>query len=121
MGLFSLTSQLLNYIQNSETTVAANLLYLTLNVHAAASSSSPLSSAMKPSKLPQNSNLLGTQFNTNLTRYLYTPTALLEDREDLNNSWFRVNEAYRPLTEYYATNKNECKRIFCQQFTKYNY
>ena len=115
IGLSTLTSQLLNYIQKTENTVAANMLYLIINVHAASSSSSPSSPASKPRTLPQNSNLLGSQFATNLTRFLYTPPTLAEDRKDLNSSWFRVSETYRPLIEYYKTETNACKKNTLQR------
>ncbi|KAF8863260.1 hypothetical protein BDZ45DRAFT_138206 [Acephala macrosclerotiorum] len=103
INLSTLTSQLYNYIQNTQNTLSASLLYVTINLHAAASTSSPDSPAPSPSTLPSLPNYIGTQFTGNLSSYLYTPSNLRSDRANLNGSWYQVNEEYRPVSDYYFT------------------
>ncbi|KAG9247779.1 hypothetical protein BJ878DRAFT_414145 [Calycina marina] len=104
MGLYTLTSLLLDYIQQTETSTDASLLYLIVNIHATASISSPVPT---PISLPKNSNLLSSQFLANLSSYLYTPAILRSNRANLNDSWLRVNELYRPLDYYYRIVKSQ--------------
>lgn len=107
VNLSTLTSQLLDYIQKTQTTLNANILYIIINLRAAASSSAPDSPAPSPSLLPNSSYTIGTLFQANLSTYLYTPTNLESDRANLNGSWYQVNEAYRPVSDYYVTEANE--------------
>ncbi|KAI9778964.1 MAG: hypothetical protein M1839_007775 [Geoglossum umbratile] len=81
-----ITSLLLDYIRQTENTLDAHLLYLIINIHAAASSASL--PAPKPKALPQSTNLLGPIFQKDLSSYMYTPTLLQTDRQNLNQSWY---------------------------------
>ncbi len=58
-------TQLLDYIQKTENTLGAHLIYIILNIHAAASTDSPTSPASKPENLPSGGNLLSEQFSVN--------------------------------------------------------
>jgi hypothetical protein len=91
----------------TENTLNATLLYVTLNIHAAASDRSPLSSASVPTNLPGTYNTLSSLFSGNLSEYLYTPADLASDRANLNNSWYTVQALYRPVEDYYNVTKNQ--------------
>ncbi|KAK0123355.1 hypothetical protein ONS96_010348 [Cadophora gregata f. sp. sojae] len=102
INLSAFTSLLLDYIQKSENTLGAHLIYLILNLHAAASEQDPDAPAPQPSRLPLGLDLLGNQFAGNLTEYIYTESELLSDRRNLNDSWYNIqNELYRPVEGYY--------------------
>jgi hypothetical protein len=109
INLAAFTNQLLDYIQKTETNINAQLLYVIINIHAAASDTASLSSAPRPTKLPQPPSLLGNLFSSNLSAYLYTPTNLRLDRADIGQSWYRVEEQYRPIEEFYTTSTNQCQ------------
>ena len=83
------------------------MLYVVVNMHAAAADSSPTAPAPVPSSLPGPSELIGSEFSGNLSAFLYTPVNLRSDRANLNGSWFTVSERYRPVEDYYTTTTNE--------------
>ncbi|KUJ10251.1 uncharacterized protein LY89DRAFT_626680 [Mollisia scopiformis] len=103
INLSTLATQLLDYIQKTQTTLSASLLYVTINLHAAASPSSPDSPAPSPSTLPTSSDAISTIFQANLSSFLYTPINLRDERANLNGSWYQVSEEYRPVSDYYVT------------------
>jgi len=106
INLSAFTSLLLDYIQKTENTLGAHLLYLILNLHAAASEQDPGAPASQPSSLPQGPDLLGAQFAENLTDYIYTEFELFSDRINLNESWYNIqNELYRPVEGYYEMSR----------------
>ncbi|KAH9221987.1 hypothetical protein DL95DRAFT_326764 [Leptodontidium sp. 2 PMI_412] len=106
INLSTFTSQLLDYIQKTENTLGAHLLYLILNLHAASSEQDPAAPAPQPATLPEGPNLLGHQFADNLTDYIYTESTLFSDRLNLNDSWYNIqNELYRPVEGYYEMNR----------------
>lgn len=94
-------SLFLDYIQKTENTLGAHLLHVILNLHAAVSASAPNSPAPTPSDLPGSSSYLASLFSSNLSAYLYTPTNLRQDRANINESWYTVQERYRPIEDYY--------------------
>lgn len=101
INLPSLAGPLLDYIVKTENTLQANLLFFVINFHAAASASSPLSPAAAPTNLPNLSSLVGNILWSNLSAFTYSPDDLRADRANLNNSFFKVSERYRPTLEYY--------------------
>ncbi|KAH7314215.1 hypothetical protein BKA65DRAFT_516365 [Rhexocercosporidium sp. MPI-PUGE-AT-0058] len=106
INLSTFTSLLLDYIQKTENTLGAHLLYLILNLHAASSEQDPDAPAPRPTSLPQGPELLGSQFAGNLTDYIYTESNLLSDRLNLNESWYNIqNELYRPVEGYYQMDR----------------
>lgn len=97
----------MDYIQKTENTIGAHLLYVTINIHAAADASSPLDPAPMPSALPQPENLLSSLFSDTLSLYLYTPSNLISERANINGSWYTVAENYRPIEDFYSTHVDE--------------
>ena len=93
------------YLDSSETTLAAFLQYLQINVHAAASLDNPLGPALlvANSDLPSPGNLLSDVLTQNLSSYLYTPKILFSDRADLNASWYSVLENHYPDSNYFTS------------------
>ncbi|KAF2502488.1 lectin C-type domain-containing protein [Lophium mytilinum] len=104
LGLQFLASILSDYLKDTSTTISASLTYLVLNIHVAAPYSSPTSPAIQPdsSALPQDENFLGHLLSSNLSSYLYTPTMLRSQRENLNESW-HLDQPNLPAAGYYNT------------------
>ncbi|TVY40537.1 Maintenance of telomere capping protein [Lachnellula subtilissima] len=107
INLSTFTSQILSFIEQTENTLDATLLYVTLNIHAAASDKSPLSSPSAPTDLPGALDTLSSLFYGNLSNYIYTPNNLASDRANLNNSWYTVQTMYKPIQDYYTVRKNQ--------------
>lgn len=101
INLSTFTSQLQDYIQKTESLLGANLLYVVINIHAAAATRSPSSPAPAPSNLPGPSNYLGNLFSGNLSAYIYSESNLRSERTNINSSWYTVNELFRPVADYY--------------------
>lgn len=84
--------------------------YLVLNLHAASSISAPSepASAITGAALPRTeSEGPGSTLKNDLANYLYTPSQLAEDRSNLNESWYQVEESYLPLTDYFTIHVDE--------------
>ncbi|KAI9731168.1 MAG: hypothetical protein M1834_005361 [Cirrosporium novae-zelandiae] len=98
-----LTSVLQSYFQLTADTVHASVLYLTLNMHAAASVSSPTSPAHEPAStdMPQDQNLIGNIFRASMESSIYTPTDLRHDRSNLNASWYATAKLRQPVSGYF--------------------
>lgn len=97
--------QLLDYLQETQTTLDAHMLYIFFNIHATLSNDQLPENPPKP--LPDSSNLLGNQFSGNFSEFLYTPEDLRSDRANLNSSWYTVAERYRPVENYYSVTIGE--------------
>jgi hypothetical protein len=107
INLSAFVSLLFDYIQRTENTLEAHILYVILNIHAASTFDSPNSPAPQPTILPTSSQLIGNVFSSNLSAYLYRPEELRAERLNLNSSWYTVSEVNRPLNTYYTTRSNE--------------
>lgn len=97
---------LASYHAITENSLNATIRYLLLNLHAAAPRSDPIKPATQPSpsELPQGANLLSSVILANNSAYLYTPSELLSQRQDLNAShgWFDVPISLQPATAYFT-------------------
>ncbi|TVY81768.1 Maintenance of telomere capping protein, partial [Lachnellula suecica] len=109
INLSTFTSQIQSYILQTQNTLDARFLHVTLNIHAAASYDSPLSSAPEPTLFPGPTNSLSSLFAGNPDLYLYTPSELASDRANLNASWYTVASIYRPAEDYYEVSTSEYK------------
>ncbi|KAF7956532.1 hypothetical protein EAE96_003868 [Botrytis aclada] len=103
VNLHMLTSLLLDYIQETQNTIDAYMLVLTLNIHAVKSGSGIDDPAPQPTDLPDPLESLSMLFAANLSAYVYTPNDLRSNRANLNTSWYQVIERYRPALDYYTT------------------
>lgn len=105
MTISTITTLLLDYIQKTQNTLEAQMLYVILNLHAAASASSPTESPLTvpESSLPTPSELVSTFFDASMSAFIYTPTNLRGDRANLNTSWYAVAREYQPFPRYYTT------------------
>ncbi|ESZ98692.1 hypothetical protein SBOR_0930 [Sclerotinia borealis F-4128] len=103
VNLFMLTSLLLDYIQNTQNTIDAHILIVTLNIHAVKLDGDTAGPAPQPLVLPDVLNSLESLFSANLSAYIYTPNDLRSNRANLNESWYSVTERYRPALDYYTT------------------
>jgi len=101
-NLTLLTSVLDDFLKTTDNTLQAFLYYFTLNLHSAASIQAPNTAppVVKPDDLPVATELLSSIFNTNFSVYLYTPTLLAEQRQNLNVSWFNVPKVSQPDAAY---------------------
>ena len=102
VNLALLTSVLDDFLKTTDNTLQAFLYYFTLNLHSAAPIQAPndLPSTVLPEDLPVAAELLSSIFNTNFSVYLYTPTLLAEQRQNLNISWFNVPKVSQPDVAY---------------------
>ncbi|RDW92172.1 hypothetical protein BP5796_01566 [Coleophoma crateriformis] len=105
INLLTFTSLILDYVKKTETDLGAHLIYVIMNLHAAASDMSPTAPAPSVTKLPTSGNLLSSLWSSNLSAYLYTPDNLRSDRANLNGSWYTVAPRYRPVDGYYRTTR----------------
>ena len=96
-----------SFLQQTEDTLNANVIILEVNIHAAASADQPEGPAPKPRTLPSNSLLIGTQLSSMLDSFIYTPDNLASDRNNLNDTWYRVPLDRVPILEYMDSSGND--------------
>lgn len=107
LDLSALINVILEYFQETANTLQARLIYLVFNIHHAASIDNP----ERPSKistrlLPDSDQLVGSIIDATLGTYMYTPSQLQGEREDLNMTWYNTPGSYHPIAEYFDTNEN---------------
>ena len=88
------------YFESTSNTLEAFLVYLRLNLHAAAASVSSPAGSLNGSALPASGEVLSAFLSANLTSFLYTPAALAEERANVNDTWFRTSPDALPLPGY---------------------
>ncbi|KAL9622751.1 MAG: hypothetical protein Q9160_002869 [Pyrenula sp. 1 TL-2023] len=97
-------SLLKDYLDATENTLQANLLYIEINLHAARSSNdSDTSVALPNSDLPGLSENLGLPLEDAISSYVYPPSQLSKDRSNLNASWFSAGSSVNPIAEYFTS------------------
>lgn len=94
---------LANFLDTTDNTLQAFLYYFTFNIHLAASYQDPTAVPAMPDagELPSSTELLSGIFNAEFVSYLYTPTLLVQQRQNLNISWLGVPNDQRPATAYF--------------------
>ncbi|KAL4793321.1 hypothetical protein BDV19DRAFT_367051 [Aspergillus venezuelensis] len=97
-----------DYFQYTDTDLVTYSRYLTFHLHAAAdpTSADEPASAVASEDLPAASNRVSYILNDKLGKYIYGPPDLAEDRRDLNESWYKVEEKYKPITEYFTIDED---------------
>jgi hypothetical protein len=107
LDIQSVSPLILSYLQNTSDTINARLLWLELNLHAAASANAPDNPAKAPpnAALPTGAELVGQAMNSSMRAYIYTPPELASDRSDLNESWYHGSSINYADPGYYTTQK----------------
>ncbi|RDW90377.1 Lectin C-type domain protein [Aspergillus mulundensis] len=97
-----------DYLQYTDTDLVVYTRYLSLNLHAAAdpTSANEPPSLVTSGQLPAVTEQVSYILNDRLGSYIYGPSDLLEDRRDLNTSWYAVDESYKPITEYFTVEED---------------
>ena len=116
MTLGLLTGLLEDFLGETATTTSATIVFLSLNIHAAASLLNPDGPApqISPEQIPQPGDLLSDIVKGNLSGTLYSPKTLAEQRANLNNSWYNVEWDNLPAPGYYEVSKNSAGNFFTQ-------
>ncbi|KAF2004666.1 hypothetical protein P154DRAFT_551902 [Amniculicola lignicola CBS 123094] len=98
-----------DYLDETGTTTDATLIFIILNLHAAASYSSPDAPAEKVTgaQLPLAGQFLSDSLKGNLSEQLYTPNTLQNERSNLNESWYDVQVDTMPAMGYYNTSQDD--------------
>ncbi|KAK6826661.1 hypothetical protein RU639_004817 [Aspergillus parasiticus] len=94
-----------DYFKDTTSQLNVYIRYLTFNLHVAASAAAPEQPASKVSGdgLPSFSERLDVLMDNRLFHYIYTPSQLANERSNLNESWYEVDDGYKPITEYFTT------------------
>lgn len=116
MTLGLLTGLLEDFLQATATTTGATITFLNLNVHNAASLLSPNGAAPRLSQdqVPQSGDTLSEIVNGNLSRVLYSPETLGDQRSNLNSSWYDVEWDNLPAKGYYQTSTSTAGNIITE-------
>ncbi|KAE8350632.1 hypothetical protein BDV28DRAFT_138750 [Aspergillus coremiiformis] len=93
------------YYRDTTSQLNVHITYITFNLHVAASATAPKQPATKVSgdELPSLSEHVDVIMNNRLFLYIYTPSQLAKERSNLNESWYEVDDGYKPITEYFTT------------------
>ncbi|KAL4933445.1 Lectin C-type domain protein [Aspergillus undulatus] len=91
-----------DYFQFTDTDLVTYSRYLTFNIHAAADPTSPddPASTVASGELPVESESISYVLNNKLGGYIYGPPDLDQDRRNLNDSWYKVDDKYKPIIQY---------------------
>ncbi|KXG49507.1 uncharacterized protein PGRI_070880 [Penicillium griseofulvum] len=104
----TLAEVLVGYFRDTNDQLTVYTTYLVLNLHVAASDSTPdePASTISGSQLPSEPERAGSILGKALSNFIYTPAQLALDRSNLNESWYRVEQSYMPITEYFTVHEN---------------
>ncbi|KAF2684184.1 hypothetical protein K458DRAFT_367697 [Lentithecium fluviatile CBS 122367] len=112
MTLSFLTGILEAFLDQTSTTTDASFVVFLLNIHAASSWASPDDPAQQPpsERLPAVGNLISDIIKGNLSEELYTAQKLEDQRANLGNSWYNVDDDNRPALGYYRVSQDSSGR-----------
>ncbi|KAL4870144.1 hypothetical protein BDV12DRAFT_166668 [Aspergillus spectabilis] len=93
-----------DYLRDTDSDLLMNTRFLSLNLHVAAdpTSADEPASTVTREQLPTESERVSHIVKDKLGSYIYGPSNLLEDRRDLNASWYAVDDGYKPIVQYYT-------------------
>lgn len=105
VDILTMINVLSEYFEKTEDTLRAHMFHLVINVHAATSAASPEKppAALPPGSLPGPQGLIGTLLDRSFGSHIYRPSQLVEDRRNLNESWYDVSSEKKPIAEYFTT------------------
>ncbi|OQE13767.1 hypothetical protein PENFLA_c043G01407 [Penicillium flavigenum] len=106
---YTLAEVLVGYFRDTNSRLTVYTTYLVLNLHVAASDSTPdePASTISGGQLPSGTELAGSILGSALDDFIYSPAQLTSDRSNLNQSWYKVEQGYMPITEYFTVHENE--------------
>ncbi|KAI9373851.1 hypothetical protein BJX61DRAFT_501001 [Aspergillus egyptiacus] len=104
LDLSALLDILHDYFRNTDSDLVIYLRYLSLNLHVAADPTSPNepASIVVSEQLPMTSDRVSSIVEDKLGSYIYPPSRLLEERRNLNDSWYEVEDTYKPIVQYFT-------------------
>ncbi|RAL17778.1 Lectin C-type domain protein [Aspergillus homomorphus CBS 101889] len=104
VDLDGLIDVLRGHFQRTASELTAYIRFISFNLHAAASATDPRepAPALTGVQLPSRSETLSSIFDHQLSSYVYTPSELASERANLNESWFEVDDSYKPIKEYFT-------------------
>ncbi|KOS44171.1 hypothetical protein ACN38_g4937 [Penicillium nordicum] len=105
----TLAEVLVGYFRDTNSRLTVYTTYLVLNLHVAASDSTPDDPAptISEGQMPSGTELAGSILGMALQDFTYSPAQLASDRRNLNQSWYKVEQGYMPITEYFTVHENE--------------
>ncbi|CAI7602987.1 unnamed protein product [Penicillium glandicola] len=105
----TLAKVLVGYFRDTNNQLTLYTTYLVLNLHVAASDATPdePASTVSGDQLPSGTERAGSILEAALGDYIYGPAELASDRSNLNESWYKVEQSYMPITEYFTVHENE--------------
>ncbi|PLN81003.1 lectin C-type domain protein [Aspergillus taichungensis] len=108
IDISALIDVFLDYFKDTASQINVYTRYITFNLHVGASASAPdqPASEMSGRDLPTSSERISTLLDARLVQFLYTPHQLAADRSNLNESWYQVDDGYKPIAEYFTTYSN---------------
>ncbi|KAL4918252.1 hypothetical protein BDW62DRAFT_70094 [Aspergillus aurantiobrunneus] len=108
LDLQDLLNVFLDYFKYTDTDLVIYTKFLSLNLHAAADPTSidEPASNVPSEQLPVESNRVSSILEGYLGSYIYGPSNLLKDRRNLNDSWYVVDDGYKPIIEYFTIEEN---------------
>ncbi|KAL2833051.1 hypothetical protein BDW59DRAFT_95258 [Aspergillus cavernicola] len=97
-----------DYFQDTNSGLVIYLRYLSLRLHAAAdpTSADEPASTVASGQLPTGSDRVSSIVKDKLGSYIYDPSTLHEDRRNLNDSWYKVEDAYKPIVQYFTIDED---------------
>ncbi|KAL5003562.1 hypothetical protein BDV10DRAFT_155331 [Aspergillus recurvatus] len=104
LDLQDLVDIFVDYFHYTDTDLVIYTRYLSFNLHVAAdfTSADEPPSTVTSGQLPAVSERVNYILDDKLGSYIYGPSNLLEDRRNLNDSWYAVDESYKPITQYFT-------------------
>ena len=107
LDLTYLMSLLRKYLDTTENTLQANIIYLGLKLHVAAPANytDRRIASLSETSLPPR-NYTSSQLIDGLRQFIYPAAQLFKERENLNRSWYYVERERYPISEYFATDIN---------------
>ncbi|KAL4879163.1 hypothetical protein BJY04DRAFT_103791 [Aspergillus karnatakaensis] len=108
LALPDLLNVIRDYLRDTDSDLLMNTRFLSLNLHIAADPASidEPASTVSREQLPTESERISHIVKDKLGSYIYGPSNLLEDRRDLNASWYAVDDGYKPIVQYYTIERD---------------
>lgn len=98
-----------DYFHDTNTELVIYTRFLSLDLHAAAdpTSADEPAPSITSDQLPVVSNRISSILRDKVGSHIYGFSSLLDDRRNLNDSWYNVEEMYKPITEYFTIEENQ--------------